>query len=340
MRILVIGGTAFTGPHVVRQLVREGHEVVLFHRGQTDAKLPKAVRHVLGDRREWEKYKDELQQIEPEMVLDQIAMGPQSAWEVLTTFRGIARRVVALSSQDVYRAYGTLIGLNDGPPDPAPLDEDAPLRELLYPYRGRAQNAEDRLYNYEKILVERLYLGQPELAATILRLPMVYGPRDRQHRTFEYLKRMDDGRRYLLLGKEMADWRWTRGYVGDVARAIALAVSDERAAGQVYNVGEPDALTELEWVQAIGLAAGWNGQIALVPLARLPAFLDPGINPAQPLVTDTARIRAELGYAERLPREEALRRTVDWQRNNPPEPIDASRFDYEAEDALLKELGV
>jgi nucleoside-diphosphate-sugar epimerase len=340
MKILVIGGTAFTGPHVVRHLIREGHEVVLFHRGQTDARLPRAVRHILGDRREWETHKEELQQVEPEVVLDQIAMGPQSAWEVLTTFRGIARRVVALSSQDVYRAYGTLIGLNAGPIEPTPLAEDAPLRELLYPYRGRAQSAEDRLYNYEKILVERLYQGDPDLAATILRLPMIYGPRDRQHRTFEYLKRMDDGRRYILLGKEMADWRWTRGYVGDVAQAIALAVADEQAAGRVYNVGEPDALTELEWVQAIGLAAGWNGQIALVPLARLPAFLNPGINPAQPLVTDTTRIRAELGYAERLPREEALRRTVDWQRGNPPEPIDESRFDYETEDALLKELGV
>jgi len=70
MRILVIGGTAFTGPHVVRQLVREGHEVTLFHRGQTDAKLPKAVQRILGDRREWENYKDELRKVEPELVLD------------------------------------------------------------------------------------------------------------------------------------------------------------------------------------------------------------------------------------------------------------------------------
>jgi nucleoside-diphosphate-sugar epimerase len=340
MRILVIGGTAFTGPHVVRQLVREGHEVVLFHRGQTDAKLPKAVRHVLGDRREWEEHKGELQQFEPEIVLDMIAMGPQSAWDVLTTFQGIARRVVALSSQDVYRAYGTLIGLNAGPVDTTPLAEDAPLRGILYPYRGRAQSAEDRMYNYEKILVERLYLGDPGLAATILRLPMIYGPRDRQHRTFEYLKRMDDGRPYILLGKGMAEWRWTKGYVQDVAQAIALAVTDERAAGRVYNVGEADALTELEWVQAIGLAAGWNGQIALLPPSRVPAALDPGIHTDQPLVTDTTRIREELGYAERVPRERALRQTIDWQRGNPPAEFDAARFDYAAEDELLKELGI
>jgi len=252
----------------------------------------------------------------------------------------MAQRVVALSSQDVYRAYGTLIGLNAGPVETAPLTEDAPLRALLYPYRGRAQSAEDRMYNYEKILVERLYLGAPDLAATILRLPMIYGPRDRQHRTFEYLKRMDDGRPYILLGKGMAEWRWTRGYVADVAQAIALAVTHDEAAGRVYNVGEADALTELEWVRAIGLAAGWEGQIALIPTARLPATLDPGINTDQPLVTDTTRIREELGYAERVPRERALRQTIDWQRDNPPEQIDEARFDYEAEDELLKELGI
>jgi nucleoside-diphosphate-sugar epimerase len=108
----------------------------------------------------------------------------------------------------------------------------------------------------------------------------------------------------------------------------------------VYNVGEPETLTELEWVQAIGLAAGWDGQIALLPPSRVPAALDPGINTDQPLVTDTSRIRQELGYAERVPREEALRRTIDWQRGNPPGQIDAARFDYAAEDELLAELGI
>ena len=340
MKILVIGGTAFTGPHVVRQLAKARHEVALFHRGQTEAKLPKQVQHILGDRREWEAHKEALQRFEPEIVLDMIAMGPQSAWEVLCTFGGIARRVVALSSQDVYRAYGTLIGLNAGPVEATPLSEDAPLRELLYPYRGQVQSAEDRMYNYEKILVERLYLGDPQMQATILRLPMIYGPRDRQHRTFPYLKRMDDGRPYILLGKGMAGWRWTKGYVQDVAQAIALAVLDERAAGRVYNVGEERALTELEWVQAIGIAAGWEGQIALIPSGRLPAFLDPGINTDQPLVTDTRRIREELGWEEQVPFERALHQTIDWQRRNPPAQIDEARFDYAAEDEVLKELGI
>ena len=52
---------------------------------------------------------------------------------------------------------------------------------------------------YDKILVEQTVRGEPELATTIVRLPQFYGPGDYSHRTFEYLKRMDDGRPVILL---------------------------------------------------------------------------------------------------------------------------------------------
>jgi uncharacterized protein YbjT (DUF2867 family) len=37
MTVLVIGATGFMGPHAVRALVRRGHDVVAFHRGETAA---------------------------------------------------------------------------------------------------------------------------------------------------------------------------------------------------------------------------------------------------------------------------------------------------------------
>lgn len=43
MRVLVLGGTNFIGPPVVRRLVDLGHEVAVFHRGQTQAELPGGV---------------------------------------------------------------------------------------------------------------------------------------------------------------------------------------------------------------------------------------------------------------------------------------------------------
>jgi dTDP-D-glucose 4,6-dehydratase len=47
------------------------------------------------------------------------------------------------------------------------------------------------------------------------------------------------------------------------------------------------------------------------------------------------RIRAELGYAEPVPLDEALQRTIAWERANPPAQEDAKQFDYAAEDQAL-----
>jgi hypothetical protein len=74
-----------------------------------------------------------------------------------------------------------------------------------------------------------------------------------------------------------------------------------------------------------------------VPEDRLPGHLRMGLNTDQHLVTDTRRIREELGFEEPVSRKEALKRTVAWERENPPEEIDPKMFDYEAEDAVLAE---
>ena len=252
---------------------------------------------------------------------------------MLAVFGGVARRVVAISSQDVYRAYGRLLRTEPGPPDPLPLTEDTPLRERLYAQAGKIPGAE----RYEMILAERVYMGDPALPGTILRLPAVYGPGDHQHRTFGYLKRMDDGRQVIVLPEELVSWRWTRGYVEDIADAVALATTDERATNRVYNVGEPDALTEAEWVRAIGVAAGWHGEVAAIPPERLPEVMRFDGDTAQAWVTDSARIRRELGYAERISRDVALQRTVAWERTHPPTALDPAQFDDAAEDAALAE---
>lgn len=339
MNILVIGGTSgFIGTHAVRRLAAAGHTVTVFHRGQTNADLPPGVRHIFGDRRHLPDFADEFKRVAPRVVIDMYLRFGHEAVAVMQTFRGVAERIVAVSSQDVYRTYGILWRVEDSSPNTTPIDEDAPLRSVLYPYRKVAKGPDDPKYDYDKIPVERAVMGDPELPGTVLRLPATYGPGDRQHRLFEYLKRMDDGRPFILLGEAEARWRWTHGYVENVGDALALAATDDRAANRVFNVGEEGTPTRAEWVSTIGRAAGWEGEVIAVPEDLLPEHLKSPTGYEHDLAVDTRRIRKELGYEERVPRDEALSKAIRWERENPPAEIDPKQFDYAAEDAALGRL--
>ena len=334
MRILVVGGTQFIGPAVATRLDTLGHAVTVVHRGQHEAELPTTVGHLHGDRSQLDAMREHLVHLAPEVVVDMAAYTEQDAAHVITAVRGIARRIVIVSSQDVYRAYGRLHQSEPGIPDLVPLTEDAPLRERSYPYRGTGRGLDD----YDKILVERVESADPSLAPTILRLPMVYGERDTQHRIALELRRMDDGRPAIFVEERLARWRWTRDYVGNVASAIALAATDDRAIGRTYNVGEPEAPAYGDWLRAIGAAAGWTGEVVIAPDGTLPeALRPPAADYSQHLVADTSRIQHELGFLDPVPRHEALLRTIAWERSQPAGAY-ARPIDYSQEDALVAGL--
>ena len=309
MRILVVGGTGVVGGAAVRRLLGDGHQVAAFHRGETSG----GAQTIRGDRSELPAFRDAFWRFRPDVVLDTIAYTEADAEGLVRTFRGVARRAVVLSSQDVYAAYGRLLRLESGAPEKAPLSEAAPLRSSRHPYRAMAKPGE-MAYDYDKVLVEQAVRGHAGLPATILRLPSVYGPGDGQRRLRPYLERMSE--RTLLLDRAKAAWRWTRGYVEDVAEAIGLACVDPRAEGRIYNVGEEDALAEGEWVRAIGEAAGWRGEVRAVARQDLPAGLAEPYDFAHDLAANTRKIREELGYREPVGRAEGLRQTVAWEKES------------------------
>lgn len=294
MRVLAFGATGFIGSRVVAQLVGQGHEVAVLRRGDE----PRA----------------EVESFAPEVVLDAILYTETQARELVDMLRGTRARIVALGSADVYRNYDGLRGKGTAPPDAVPLSEDAPLRQTRYPYRGSDVPFE-HAHDYEKILVEDALLSAPDLPATILRLPAVYGPGDKQHRLRPYVAPMARGEATILLQQDQAAWRWTRGFVENVAAAIALAVTDGRSARRVYNVGEEPALTEREWVERIAAAAGWRGEIVLVSGAEMPDHVKQPLDWRYDLWTDTSRIRRELGYVEPVDLDASLERTVAWERS-------------------------
>jgi nucleoside-diphosphate-sugar epimerase len=330
MKILVIGGTGFIGPYVVRRLAEQGHQVVVFHRGQS--KMDLRAEHILGDR-------SSIPKIKADVVIDMILSSGKQAGGLMDTFRGIARRVVAASSCDVYRACGILHGSEDGTLEPVPLTENSPLRTKPQTYPPKQMEAVRKFYpwvdhEYDKIPVERAILGDAELPGAVCRLPMVYGPGDPARRFFPMLRRIADRRHAILFEAGQSAWKAPRGFVENVADAIALVATEDRAAGRVYNIAELPAFTELEWAQKIAAAAGWRGNFMVLPKDRTPKHLIMPGNTAQHWEVDSTRIRTELGYRERVSIEDGIGRTVEWDFKNLPDAFPLYAVDYAAEDTI------
>jgi nucleoside-diphosphate-sugar epimerase len=338
VRILIVGGTGFIGSRVTRALALAGHEVAVLHRGGTP--IYTGIGEILGDRNALSNHRAEIRAFRPDAVLDCILSNGSQAEQLVDVIRGIAGRVIALSSQDVYRAAGVLHRTEEGPLEPVPIAEDSPVRSRLGVYGPKATALLRSVFgwltdDYDKIPVERAVLADPNLPATILRLPMVYGPGDPLHRFHPVVRRIDDGRPAILLEQSAATWRGTRGYVENIAEAIVLAVTSPQADGRIYNLGEEDTLTEAAWARAAGDLTGWNGRIVALPSGDMPAHLRAPYNLEQHWVIATRRMRDELGYRETVARSEALQRTIGWERSHAPPQINPALFDYAAEDAAL-----
>jgi len=287
MNILVIGGTRFIGAHVARQLADAGHAVTVYHRGEHETQLPDSVRHVRRPEAAMpvRNFPPELLIPGPDVVVHMIAMGDADARAAVDFFAGRSERLVWISSGDVYLAYGRFTGVEPGPVVPGLLNETAPLRTVLHPYRDTTKPAEDIVNIYDKILVERIAFSDATLPATVLRLPKVYGSEDNADLATVYGFR------------DHPQWRWTHGYVENVARAIVLAALSSAAVGRIYNVGEEYTPTIAE-------------RLAKLPPSSVPDNSNPKLNFQQDIAYDTSRIRAELGYAELVREDEAMRSTV------------------------------
>jgi len=339
VKILLIGGNGFIGRHVVEQLAHSGHELTLLHRGTKRFELARFGREIVGDANRLSDFHGPLSAVAPDVVIDFILSDGAQAEALMNALRGIAGRIVALSSMDVYRACGILHRTETGDLQPLPLTEDSELRTKPA-YSPEQMEAGKKIFSwmtnaYDKIPVERIVLSDSELPGTVLRLPMVYGPGDPLRRFLPIIKRIADGRKRIPLERESAQFRAPKGYVENVAQAIALAATSTKASGRIYNVAEETALTELSWAELVARTMRWNGEFVLLAKERMPADAFSDGRWEQHWVASSVRIREELGYREHISREDGLERTIAWELANFPHEVPAAMFDYAAEDAAL-----
>ena len=326
MRVMVLGGTRFIGAAIVEELHANGHELLVVHRGEHEpADLPE-VDHLHADRQDLPQLRGPVDEFDPDAVVDNSAYSTADAETALATI-GDDTRLLVVSSMDVYRAFGSMLAGTET--DPVPIDETSPVRPERYPYRGRTLRSTDA-DTYEKLDVEDAYLAR---AATVCRLPMVYGERDHMRREEPILRRLRAGRRRIPAGA--GGWLWTRGYVRDVATGIRLALESDATVAEILNLGEARTWTMGLWARHVLEAADADAELAPVPDVLLPDDLKALGTVPQHLLVDSSKARDLLGWTE-TDRHEALHRSVAWHLANPPEDPD---LDFTADDRALASAG-
>lgn len=323
MTIAIIGGTGFIGRAVAERAVRRGLQPIAIARGEHPVDLPAGAIFEPVDRMDRDALLAVLRRHEVDTVIDIYALGLLNTRVVLDAMVEIGGRYVLLSSVDVYANYAGLLRRESPAVQEKPAKEDDPLRSFRYPYRGnphRPKGVSAELFeDYDKIVLEEAARADQRFATTVIRAPMIFGPRDPQHR-FAWAITAAKAGGLARMDERAAKWPNSYGYVDDVAEAMLLAALDPRAAGRTYNVGQGFVRTPIEWLLSFAVMLNIPLEIETVPAAEK-ALLHERADATDlryPLTLDTTRIRRELGFTEPTAERDALLATIAYESQQPP----------------------
>ena len=160
MKILVIGGTHFIGAYLTRELLEQGHEVVLLNRGKQTPFFAFDIETIHCDKRDIASKRSEIKRHSFDLAIDMVALNIANTQPVLTLLDGMIERICVISSADVYRVFDVIWSLDPSPVDNSALKEGSPLRRRLFP-RNLIYKGEELHEMYDKIpvecLVQKLY---------------------------------------------------------------------------------------------------------------------------------------------------------------------------------------
>lgn len=262
MSIAVFGGSGFIGSHLVDALAAEGASVLVPTRRFETAKHLLTLPHV--DIVEADVYDDATLR---ELVDGQTAV--INLVGVLHSRRGmpwgpdfqrahveLPRKIVDACAAKGVRRYLHMSALGADPNGPS-------------------------MYQRSKAEGEVMARSHPEVAATIFRPSVVFGPEDKFLNTFARLQR-----RLPVVPLASPDAMFQPVYVADVAAAYVRALGDSRTRHQVFQLGGPQIYSLAELVRLAGRYSGHPRPIIELPrwLGRLQAGLFE-LLPGEPVIT-------------------------------------------------------
>jgi nucleoside-diphosphate-sugar epimerase len=304
MRILVLGGTRVFGFQLVHRLAAEGHRVTVLTRGLTPAQLPPSVEHLVGDRRQAASLREAVGSRTWDVVIDNIGFTAEEGRLAVEIFAGRTGRFLFTSTAAVYACFEDLVN---------PYREEDTER---LPERARARQDPQLAYGFGKLQAERVLqraYRERGFPVTILRLPIVIGPRDHTLRAYSYWVRIKDRAPLILPDGGRVDWRFI--YSEDVVRAFIRLLEEERSIGHVYNIAQEEIISVREFVKLSAEIFGVNVETVDIPLQWLRAQrIDPVFSPysiPRSWILDISKAQRELGWRS-TPWREWMRASIEW----------------------------
>ena len=218
LKVLILGGTGFIGPHFVRVLGDAGHTLTLFNRGKRDREAKPGVEQLLGDRN---GQIDALKGRDWDVVIDNSGYTPKQVKATADLLKGHVKQYIFISSVAVYADFKR-----------KGIDEDYPLAKL------KGDNTDEvtgESYGPLKVLCEQVVEAAYGKQATNIRPSYIAGPGDPTDRFTYWPWRVSRGDEMLAPGAPSDPFQFID--VRDLADFMRVCV--EKGVSGAYNLCNP-----------------------------------------------------------------------------------------------------
>ncbi|MEH2319482.1 NAD-dependent epimerase/dehydratase family protein [Nostoc sp.] len=228
MRILIMGGTRFIGVYLTQLLVEQGHEVVLFNRGNRPAPPLQGVGQIIGDRTDATQLKAKLSTENFDVIFDNNGRELTDTQPLAEIFQDRVQHFVYMSSAGVYLKSDQLPHVEGDLVDPKSR------------HKGKHET--------------EAYLTQLGLPFTSIRPTYIYGPRNYNELESWFFDRIVRDRPIPIPGNGLHITQL--GHVKDLAWAMTQVLGNEQAIGEIYNISGDRFVTFDGLARASAVAAG------------------------------------------------------------------------------------
>ena len=227
MRILIVGGTRFIGIYLTQLLVEQGHEVVLFNRGNRPAPI-EGIQEIHGDRTDPAQLQETLTNESFDAIFDNNGREQAHTQPLADLFKGKVKHFVYMSSAGVYLKSDQMPHVEGDAVDPQSR------------HRGKHET--------------EAYLAEKGLPFTSIRPTYIYGPKNYNDLEAWFFDRIVRDRPIPIPGNGMHLTQL--GHVKDLARAMQSVLGSETAVGQIYNISGERCVSFDGLARACAITAG------------------------------------------------------------------------------------